>query len=252
MFLSPAFFVQLKREFAALIYSPIAWIIFVCIFLLLAFPFFSAVEAVKMGYHSVPLLIMVFMSFLFWLILPVVIPLISMRSFSEEYKSGTIEPLMTAPVTDLDIVCAKFLAIVGVLMISFSAPFVYYALFQYATLNQMPTEWSSVGLSFLILLLITMFYTSVSIFASSMTKNQIVAGLVGFTITTALFFFGMLSYIMPESIYKTALLYIFSYEHFRSYGQGIFDSRPLVFYITGTLLFLALTQSVMASRRLKK
>jgi len=231
--------------------SPIAWIVFVCMSLMLAIPFLVTLKFLSEGMRGTPILQMVYTSYWFWLVFPVALPLLTMRSFSEEYKSGTIEPLLTAPVTDWDVVLAKFCAITGVFTISMLAPFFNLAFFQYVSQGKMPVEMSTLSLTALILLLIGGLYVSVGIFASSLTRNQIIAAILSFTFTTLLFFIGMLSFMIPDSVYNQALLYIFPYANVDVYAHGIFDTRELVFNLSGIFLFLALTQSVMASRKLK-
>lgn len=249
--MSRAFFVQLRREFAALLLSPIAWIVFVCMSFMLALCFYMAVKWVAQGTRNVPVLLLVYMNVCFWFVFLVTLPLLTMRSFSEEYKSGTIEPLLTAPITDLDVVMAKFFAITGIFAISMSSPFINLAFFQYISQGKLPVEWGTLGLTALILLVIGGFYVSIGLFASSLTRNQIVAAILSFTFIIVIFFIGVLGFMVPDSVYKQALDYVFPYTQVDTYARGIFDSRPLVYNLTGTVLFLALTKLVMASRKLR-
>jgi ABC-2 type transport system permease protein len=99
-------------------------------------------------------------------------------------------------------------------------------------------------------ILVGMLYLSIGLFSSVLTKNQAVAAMISFTIIALLFFAGFLSYLVRDPGWRDALTYIFTLEQMRSFSAGLFDSRAVVFYLSGTGFFLVLTQRVMAGRRL--
>lgn len=249
--MTKGFFVQLKREFGALLLSPIAYVIFVCLAIVNGFSFMQCVYYVSEGVRNFTLMQIFFYIFYFWIALIVLIPALTMRLFSEEYKAGTIEPLLTAPVEDLDVVLAKFFAAVGFYMLVWAPTLLYLVILQIITHNQVPIVWEPILLSYLMVLLVGMFWISIGLFASSLTKNQIIAAILSFTLIGMLFFIGFLSYITKDSSLREMISYIFTLDHMRQFNQGYFDTRPLVFYLSGTFLFLSLTHRVMLSRRLK-
>lgn len=249
--MTKAFFVQLKREFGALLLSPIAYVIFVCLAIVNGFSFMQCIYYISQGVRNFTLMQIFFYIFYFWVALIVLIPALTMRLFSEEYKTGTIEPLLTAPIEDWDVVLAKFFAAVGFYMLVWAPTLVYLLVLQIVTRNQVPVVWGPVLLSYFMVLLVGMFWISIGLFASSLTKNQIIAAILSFTMIGMLFFIGFLSYIVKDPSLQEIINYVFTLDHMRQFNQGFFDTRPLVFYLSGTFLFLALTHRVMLSRRLK-
>ncbi|MFZ5807183.1 MAG: ABC transporter permease [Verrucomicrobiota bacterium] len=244
-----AFFIQLKREFGSILLSPIAYVIFVCLAFVNGISFMQCVHLAAQGVRDYTVMQIFFYIVYFWFVLLVLMPALTMRLFSEEYKSGTIETLLTAPLSEWDVVLSKFFAAVGFYMILWVPTLLYLAVFQILTRHQLPIVWEPILLSYFIVLLIGMFWISIGMFTSSLTKNQIVAAILSFTIIATLFFVGFLSYIIKDSSVKEILSYIFAYDHTQQYSQGYFDSRPLIFYLSGTALFLALTHHVLTSRK---
>jgi len=118
------------------------------------------------------------------------------------------------------------------------------------TRNAVPVAWMPLGLSYLMVILVGMLYLSIGLFSSVLTKNQAVSAMISFTIIALLFFAGFLSYLVRDPGWRDALTYIFTLEQMRSFSAGLFDSRAVVFYLSGTAFFLILTQRVMAGRRL--
>jgi len=107
------FFTLLNREIRAYFLSPVAWIVLFFFLLLTGFNFYAGVAALNRGPSEVTVVEAFFNTIFFWFGFVLVFPLITMRLFSEEYKMGTIEPLMTAPVRDSQVVLAKFWAALG-------------------------------------------------------------------------------------------------------------------------------------------
>jgi ABC-2 type transport system permease protein len=244
-----AFFIQLKREFGAILLSPIAYVIFVCLALVNGISFMQCVFLVAQGVRDYTVMQIFFYIAYFWFVLLVLIPALTMRLFSEEYKSGTIETLLTAPISEWDVVLSKFFAAVGFYLILWAPTLLYLAVFQILMRHQIPISWEPIFLGYLMTLLIGMFWISIGAFTSSLTKNQIVAAILAFTMIAMLFFVGFIGYLIKDSSVKEMLNYIFALDHMRQYSQGYFDSRPIVFYLSGTALFLALTRHVLISRK---
>ncbi|NCY22063.1 ABC transporter permease [bacterium] len=191
-----------------------------------------------------------FYIFHFWFLLIILVPVLTMRLFSEEYKTGTIEMLLTAPVRDGDIILSKFAGALSFYILLWLPSLAGLAIFQLVTRNAVPVAWIPLGLSYLMVILVGMLYLSIGLFSSVLTKNQAVAAMISFTIIALLFFAGFLSYLVRDPGWRDALTYIFTLEQMRSFSAGLFDSRAVIFYLSGTAFFLILTQRVMAGRRL--
>ncbi|MFM8655985.1 MAG: ABC transporter permease [Chthoniobacterales bacterium] len=130
----------------------------------------------------------------FWFGFVLVFPLITMRLFSEEYKMGTIEPLMTAPVRDSQVVLAKYCGALFFYVVLWLPSLLYFLVFTWVTRLQAAGAAGAFIGAYAMLLLIGMFYLSVGCLASALTRNQIVAAVMSFSAITLLFFMGLLTF----------------------------------------------------------
>src|SRR5580658_5971493 len=151
------FFTLLGREVKSFFYSPIAYVV-MCFFLFLTgFSFYFGVSWLNRGPTETTIVQEFFDSFLFWIAYLVIFPLITMRSFSEEFKLGTIESLMTAPVRDWQVVLSKWLGCVIFYVVLWIPTMVYFWVFNWATkANAANSSGAYVG-CYLLLLLMGMF-----------------------------------------------------------------------------------------------
>jgi len=245
-----ACFIQFKRELGAIFISPMAYVIFFFFTLIAGGIFYQNLDFLEQGARF-SVTQMFFLGVWFWICLLIMIPLITMRLFSDEYKSGTIELLMTAPVADWDVVLAKFFGALVFYLCLWAPTLLYLLAFQIVTDMAVPVQWPSLLLCYSLVTLIGAFYLSVGLFASSLTRNQPLAAFMTFATLLIFFFMGLLSFNMPSSGFREVLEYIASYRHMQGFLDGVFDSRPVVLYLTGTVFFLAMTQRVMAVKKLK-
>lgn len=178
------------------------------------------------------------------------IPAITMRMFSEEKKSGTIEILLTQPLSDLQIIMAKFFAGVSLVVISVLPTLVFLItiyIFGFPAGNvDMGGTWGSyIGLLFL-----GAAFVSIGLFASSITDNQIVAFILAIVITA-------FSYLGFEIIYSLDLfgpvdLFIKSLgisSHYASLSRGVIDTRDLIYFFSFAAVFIMLTKISLESRK---
>lgn len=172
-------------------------------------------------------------------ILMFLIPAISMRLFSEEFKLGTIEILQTKPMTSIQIVLGKYFAAVILILISLLPSLIYlYSIGQLGTtINNFDTGvviGSYIGLLFLVLS-----YAAIGVFASTISNNQIIAFLIGVCISFVLYFgFGLIASMSTE------LLFIEGFgmqEHFKSISRGILDTRNILYFVCISLFFIIAT-----------
>ena len=172
------FFTLLGREVKSFFYSPIAYVV-MCFFLFLTgFAFYIGVSLLNRGPTEMTVVEAFFNTILFWIAYLLIFPLITMRSFSEEFKLGTIEGLMTAPVQDWQVVVTKWLGCLIFYIILWMPTIIYFWVFSWAAKAQAAHSPGAYFGSYLLLLLMGMFYCSVGCFASVLTKNQIVAAII--------------------------------------------------------------------------
>jgi ABC-2 type transport system permease protein len=172
------------------------------------------------------------------------IPMITMRLFAEEKRSGTIELLMTSPVTDLQIIFGKFLGalilyccIVGVTALNFIFLFIY---------GNPDTKPLLVGLLGLLLQGAAMI--ALGTFISTTTRNQIVAGGATFAICLLLWVMDWLS-AFETATWAKVLSYLSIIQHFEPFTKGVLDSKDVVFFLSLTFFGLFLTARSMESLR---
>ncbi|MCT4645211.1 MAG: ABC transporter permease subunit [Carboxylicivirga sp.] len=154
------------------------------------------------------------------------IPALTMKQIAEEFKTGTIELLLTKPVSDWQVVTGKFLATFLLIAISLALTLPYYI----SIANIGPIDHGSVLTGYLGLLLMSAAYISLGIFASSITSNQIVAFLLALII--GIFFqilFGIISGAFPGMIGDT-LSYLDMQYHYRSITRGVIDSKNIIYF----------------------
>src|SRR6266436_2184361 len=238
------FYTLLAREVRGYFHSPIAYVVLV---------FFLFISGVNFSYFVVPYMnqrpmevsaeVIFFNWVLFWLPFILIFPLITMRLFAEEFKLGTIEPLMTAPVRDSQVVLAKFFGALVFYIALWLPTLLYFAIFQKITQQPAANSAGAYCGSYLMVLLLGMFYLSVGCLASVLTKNQIVAAIISFCAITLLFFLGLIQYILLDVSggMRDWLGYVSAIEHMATYSRGIIDTRPVVLYLSMTALMLALT-----------
>jgi ABC-2 type transport system permease protein len=172
------------------------------------------------------------------------IPLISMRLFAEEKRSGTIELLMTSPVTDWQIVLGKWMG----------AVFMYICILLMAAANVAllfiwgNPDWRPILTGFLGLLLQGATVLSIGTFISTTTKNQIIAGAATFSICLLLWVLSWVSS-YNEAGWAQAIAYCSILTHFEPFSKGIIDTKDLVFYLSAIFLGLFLTTRSIESMR---
>ena len=171
-------------------------------------------------------------------------PMITMRTYAEEKRSGTIELLLTSPITDFEIVIGKFLGAMGLY-----AAMLAVTLFHIAVLYLYGRpEWKPILTSYIGLLLFGGCFISVGLFISSLSKNQIVAGAVTFSVFLLLWVITWIgSFIGPTGDKITTYLSIV--DHFDDFTKGVIDTTHLVYYLSFITFGLFLTAKSVDSER---
>lgn len=178
------------------------------------------------------------------------VPAVTMRLFSEEKKSGTIDLLLTRPISDMHIVLAKFAAGISIVLISLLPTLIYFISIwilgsPVGNIDLGGTLGAYLGLFFLAAI-----YVSIGVFSSSLTENQIISFLIAVTLS-------FVFYVGFDSLAQVASFKSFSYQianlgidkHYTSISRGVVDSRDLVYFIAVIALFLLFTRTVLQSRK---
>ena len=226
-----------RKELKSFFYSPVAYIIMV-VFLIITGWFFTSnlfvmgLVSMRGVFDVIPFILLFF------------IPAITMRSFSEEKKSGTIELLLTKPVTDMEIVVGKFISNVVLTALTILPTVVYVVSLSF--LGRL--DIGAIITAYIGVILMCSIYISIGLFASSLTENQVVAFIISFLMIFALFMLNKVLMFMPTFL-VTILEYISSDYHFLSISRGVLDTRTLIYYFSGILIFLFLTKTSLEKRK---
>ena len=225
-----------KKEFRTYFISPMAYIV-ISIFLLVTgwfffLAFFLSNQATLR--HLFTLLPLIF-SF--------VVPAITMRLFSEELNVGSYEILLTMPVTFVDVVLGKFLAgaafVAAMLIPTLAYPITV------AFLG--PLDWGPVIGGYIGTVLLGAAFSAIGLFASSLTRNQIIAFIVGVAICFSLTMIDWMLFFLPRSILGF-VQYLGMYFHFQNIAKGILDSRDILYFLSVSFVSLYGTYLVLEER----
>jgi ABC-2 type transport system permease protein len=173
-----------------------------------------------------------------------VLPMITMRSYSEEKRTGTIELLLTSPLTDVQIILGKFLGALALYAAMLLVTLVYIGiLFWYGT-----PEWRPIAVGYLGLLLMGASFISIGLLISSFTKNQIVAVMITFAVLLILWVINWLGTLGGPRT-QEIISYLSITEHFEDFSKGVIDTKHLVYYLSFITFGLYLTTRSMDSER---
>jgi ABC-2 type transport system permease protein len=232
-------FAILKKEFNSFFASPIAYLV-IGVFLLInglfLWIFKDDFNVLNAGFADLN-------SFFFlapWVFL-FLIPAITMKSFADEFSNGTIELLKTKPISDWKIVFGKFWASLLLVLVALTPTLTYaYTIYQLA--NPIgDIDFGSIIGSYIGLLFLAATYTSIGLFTSTLSKNQIVAFLLGVMITFLLFYgFDAISNSLGNEL-STKKMGI--NEHFKSISRGVIDTRDIIYFLSVTIFFLFITKT---------
>jgi ABC-2 type transport system permease protein len=245
-----------KREIKTYFTSPIAYVVIVVFLVLTGFFFSSAVswfsaQSIQMAqnptyYQQVNINQMVFAPLFhnMSIILLLMLPLLTMRLFSEEKKIGTDELLFTSPVSVGQIIMGKYFSALIVLLAMLLLTFLP-SIFTFVYGNP---EIAQVLNGYLGLFLMGAAFIAAGIFFSSLTENQIVSAILTFGALLLFWILNWASY-SATGIWKDVLNYLSIFQHFDDMTRGILDSQDVVYYISFACFGLFLTHSVVQSRR---
>ena len=240
------FFTIWRRELTAYFLSPIAYVTIV-IFLSMGGWVFLQAAIAKTGVIE-SLAVLLFMSILFWL--PPLTTVIAMRLFAEEKRMGTIETLMTAPVTDVEIVLGKYAGALSFLLITVlpAASFIY--MLTAISPGQNPIDSGGMLGGCLVVVLLSMTAVAIGLMVSILTKNQIVAAICIFCAVCVPFFLKQMASVLPGA--SDRVLDFLSIEsHILDFARGSVNTRVIVLYLSTTVFLLFVSVKLLEIRRWK-
>jgi len=172
-----------------------------------------------------------------------VLPMVTMRTYSEEKRSGTIELLLTSPVTDFEIVMGKFIGAMGLYAAMLAITVFHLAVLFLAG----RPEWKPIATAYLGFFLFGGCFVSLGLFISSLSKNQIVAGTVTFAVFLLLWIITWIGGIVPGA--EKLATYLSIVDHFEDFTKGVIDTSHLVYYVSFIVFGLFLTAKSVETER---
>ena len=234
-----------KRELFAFFVTPLAWVLITVFLLVQGMHFFLLVDHFASAGQQIsdqtPLQAFFGNTVLLYLVLFLLVPPMTMRLFAEERRSGTIESLMTAPVSSLGVVLAKYAAVVTT-YVAMWVPTVLYLVILRQTGE---VDWNVAASAFLGVLLVGGGYLALGMLMSAITKSQFLALVLTAMVILALFILGVGEFVTREgTLMHDVCAHVSVWAHMNDFASGVVDSRRLVFY--GTLIVLPLFVTVRA------
>jgi len=247
-----AYWTLTRRELAGYFLSLTGYIILAAVMFLLGLSFVYLLDSLRQEPTPMPLTELFYMTPFFWFILLLSTPVITMRLFALEKFSGTFETLMTAPVSDLQVVLAKFSAGLAFHIVAWLPLAGCLWAAQYYTNGRAGLDGGAMGSTMLGIFLLGCMFISLGCCASALTRSQGVAVMLSLVFGVSLF---LLSFIAKNSVQSNWLAQVLScfalIDQMHDFARGVVDTRAVVFYLTLTLFFLFLTLRIVESRRWK-
>jgi ABC-2 type transport system permease protein len=247
------FVTLVRRELGAFFVSLTGYAVMAGVLFLLGLSMTLTLASLNKSPIASPIIEVFFDTAFFWIIILLAAPVITMRSFAYERGTGTYETLMTTPVSDLEVVLAKFTGNLIFFLLTWLPLLAYPLLLKRYTPDAAAVSTGPLSTTFLGIFLLGCLFMSMGIFASSLTRSQILAAMNAFALGLCLFFLSFLSKMIPlgDGWASKLAAHISMFDHMHDFVRGYVDTRQLTFYLSLTVLFLYLTLKVVESRRWK-
>jgi ABC-2 type transport system permease protein len=249
-----AFVTLVRRELGGHFLSLTGYVIIATVLLLLGFSLNDIITKLNGVPIDAPITEVVYSTVYFWLILVLTTPVITMRTFALEKFTGTFETLMTTPIGDITVVLAKFCGSLIFFVFAWLPLIAYLVILRrFVDHSAASIDLVALATTYLGIILIGALFISMGIFASALTRSQIIAAILSFAFVLVLFMLSMRSLVAVEATGWEAdfFAHISMTEHMQEFARGVLQISSLTFYITLTVFFLFLTWKVIESRRWK-
>ncbi len=242
-----------RRELAGYFLSITGYVVLAAVALLLGWSFVDLLVNLQQQPTPMPVTEMFFITPFFWLILVLSAPVLTMRLFALEKFSGTFETLMTAPVSERQVVLAKFTTGLLFYLITWLPLLGCLAVVRYYASDPAALNTGLVVSTFLGIALLGAVFISWGCLASALTRSQVTAAMISLAFGVSVFLVSVLASHLPaQATWQTRVLSSLAFfEQMHDFARGVIDTRPVVLYLSLTLLFLFLTLRVIESRRWK-
>jgi ABC-2 type transport system permease protein len=247
------FWTLLRRELAAFFFSLMGYVVIAAVTLLIGLSFVLLMRNLGGDPFPMPVTALFFNSFLFWIIVILAAPVITMRLFALEKAAGTYETLMTTPVGDLQVVTAKFTSAVVFYTVTWLPALVCLLVVGHFTNEASALDAGTLGGTCAGVLLSGGLFLAMGCFASSLTRSQVVAAVISLVPGVGLIILAFLAQKIPDTgEWQGQVLSYFSlFKQMDDFTRGVVDTRVVLLYASLTGFFLFLTLRAVESRRWK-
>ena len=249
-----SFLTLVRRELGSHFLSLTGYVIIATVLVLLGFSFMDILSKLNGTPIDSPVTEIFYVTLYFWLILLLTTPVITMRTFALEKFTGTFETLMTTPVSDLEVVFAKFFGSLIFYIVAWLPLLAYMLILQRFINNPAAAlEVPSVISTLVGITLVGSLYISMGCFASALTRSQLIAAALSYGLGLTLFLLSLRSLVpFPARGWEAELFnHIAMSEHMQDFAHGVLELSSLTYYLSMTAFFLFLTWKVVESRRWK-
>ena len=249
-----AYWALVRRELAGFFLSLTGYVIIAAALFLMGYSFVIILGKLQKPLPmSMPVTELFYNTQFFWLLLLLTTPVITMRLFALEKFSGTFETLMTTPVTDLQVVAAKFTAAMLFYLLMWLPMLGCLLVVHHYAGGTDVLDGGVVGGTLLGILLLGGLFISLGCCASALTRSQVIAAMISLVFGASVFLLGYLANHPPaQETWQSQVLGCFDlFKQMRDFARGVMDTRPVVLLVSLTLFFLFLTLRVVESRRWK-
>ncbi len=241
-----AFFAIVKREFLSYFFSPLAYVVLTAFLLVNGILFYGLLQALNGPETPRSMFMSLFFTNVFyWIFMMLTAMVISMRLLAEERRSGSLEALLTAPVTEGTVVAGKFMGGWFFLLFLWLPTALYPLLLsRFGSIDFGPVAAGYCGMA-----LIGALFVAAGTFASALTKNQIIAAIIGFVFIISTFFIGVFQSFVNDPELRDRIAYLNLLDHMDDFSRGIVDTRRLVYAASLVVFFLFLATRTLEANK---
>ena len=246
-----AFFQLWGREMASYFRTSIAYVVGAFFLAIAGISFWILATHLAQGAVEGDLVRQLFGSPGYWLAMLIVTPLLTMRLFAEERRMGTLETLLAAPVTETDVVLAKFAGAYSAFLLLWIPTLAYAAILKRCGAQLPPIDWGPVAAGYLGTALVGAFFLSVGLLCSLLTRHQIVAAMSCLGALGVLLSGGLLPFHAHAEKIRQISRFFSAPVHMLDFAAGVIDTRAVAWYGSATVLLLFLSIRILEARRLR-
>lgn len=246
-----AFFPLFRKEISFFFFTPVAYAVGFFFLLSTGFGLWSTAGNLAQKGADDPLASLLFGSPAYWLAMAILCPLLTMGLFSEERRRNTLETLLTAPVSETEVVLAKYFGALCAFVVLWLPTLAYGSILSASGISVDPADWGPVWSGYLGTALVGAFFLAAGLLCSLLARHQAIAAVASLAVLGSLVFAGSPWVHIPLEDARAAFLWISPWNHVSAFASGVFDSRTILWYASATALALFLSVRCLEARRLR-